>query len=208
MKYKVPDIDNAMPGQFGLRKTKYNSKTFDSDYYFIWYACRESFQNDWYGTLDTNFEKIFFYVCDKVNTASFIKKAEDTLGLWIRTKFYHTTDPNICVVTPAPFWRNNSLRMSLFTILLRASLDYGAGQNWLECLFENNYAQSTRRAIMYFLDGHTVPLKKSDNFVDGWRNQFAYYDGPLDEVLRRPRLNALFLCFKNLFISIKRRLVG
>lgn len=205
MKYQVPDMDNAMPGQFGLRKSRWNPKTFNSDYYFIWYACRESFQNDWYDTIHLNYDKQFYFVCDKINTASFIKHAEDKLGLWFRTKFYYTTDPNICVIKPAIFWRNDSLRMSLFTILLRASLDYSVGQKWLECLFENNYAQSTKRAILYFLDGYTVPLKKSDNFVDGWRNQFAYYDGPLDKVLRRPKLDAILNLFGNLLFWRRRR---
>ena len=209
MKYRVPDIDNLMPGQFGLRKSRYNAKDFKEETYFVWYTCRESFQNDWTRSEYNNFEKIFFYVGEKDNIKSFIEQAEKKLGLYFTTKFYSTTDPNVCVICPARFWRNNSLRLSLFTILLRASLAYiNVEQNWLDVLFENNYAKSTKGAILYFLDGNTVPIRKADNFVDGWRNQFAYYEGPLNKALRRPRLSSLGFWFKEIFHSCKRKILG
>lgn len=187
---------NVQPGLFGLvRYTRTRWEGF-RPVFVEWYHCRESFQYAWnrYVKRYYGFDGDFFFCCPKRNLETFLRAAEKALGLWKKTKVYKTHVRGICCVVPAKFWQKQDIRMSLFTILLRAAENYRLGSDWQKCLMDNPYAQETKEAIARFFDGNTV-YKGRDT---GWCHAFSSGRGCLTEedkavtYLRRPRLRAAF----------------
>lgn len=149
---QVPEsyIYELKPGTFGLVRNWQNSygqwlKGMN------WPTCRDSFDTYyWSGT-----ERGFFYVCDVESVQKFIQHIETHLQLVFRTKVYKTDKPNICYIRPARFWRVCRMRMSFFTIVLKAALKY-EGNGWQTCLYEQPYAARSKEAVAAFLNGKTV----------------------------------------------------
>lgn len=171
--------DDVEFGQFGVVRYQRDKYTNLLKPIFIdWFPCRDSFQYAFYRQHHTS----FFYACNQSNTAAFVKCAEKSLGLWLRTKLYASHTSKVCEVYPARFWLKQRMRMSFFTILLRASARYTPQQDWRECLMESPYVQATQDAVAHFFAGHTV----YKGLYDGWCNQFT--QNAL-HTLHRPRLS-------------------
>jgi len=191
--YHLPK-SNYVPqqGQFGLIRYQRSKYGHYESGYIEWFNCRDSFHTQW---LRRNNETLL-YVCNKNNVKKFIDLAEKTLRLWNKTTIHNTENKNIAYIYPAPFWKDCPLRMSLFTILLRAGQKYTDEMEWRETLFEYPYAYETKEAIAYFFAGHTVSKVKHQ---EGWHKTFAYEHPPMNKMLRRPLIPLLWRKFKGLF---------
>jgi hypothetical protein len=150
-----------------------------------WETCRDRFQTSgaklpvfWLRTGSQTGE----------NVSAFIDKIETTLKLKKKSQFGPTSCEGAIWVRWAPFWRQYSMRRSLFTALLRASLAYDRHTDNFENTLNNNYEYKyftyTRVALDHFLEGHTVYTGAVNT---GWQNAFYYKTKKeLGKFLRKP----------------------
>lgn len=160
----------AQIGNFGLPWSVFSRNIH-------WIHCREIFHRE-YDFLP--FLKGFYFITGgkdwgyearnqkKENVIKFIEQAEKHLGVHFRTQFFDTDNEKVLWVKPGFFWRRQWMRMSLFTILLRASMSYDAKEDWRACLMRQTYARSTRPAIERFFDGYTFYT----GYRRGWYRAF------------------------------------
>lgn len=143
-----------------------------------WITCRERFSS--------KYQKSGFYFAhinkhNKViqqNIIEFICKIEDLVGA-DKTKFVKTQVDFIIWIEPSEFWHNCDMRMSLFTILLYASLNYD-GTNFENALFNHMYIKRTEKAVKRFLFGYTK-FVKPDRFRRNWWVEF-FHQKPETEI--------------------------
>ena len=129
---------NVQPGLFGLIRYTRNQWHEFKPVYIEWYYCRDSFQYAWRRhTRHSYADDSFFFCCHGGRIAAFLLCVERELGLWKKSKVYSTHTKGICNICPAQFWLSQEIRMSLFTILLRAAERYKPGSDWKGCLFSN-----------------------------------------------------------------------
>lgn len=132
-----------------------------------WYHCREIWHNQMYNA------KLFFYahpVSRNKSLNAFFEKIETILNVQEKSIFGPTQKKHIMYVKPSKWWLKYTMRRSLFTILLRSSSSYDISlDNFEDALYSNFYAERTRKAIQYFLQGNTVYKGKRR----GWHRQFG-----------------------------------
>jgi len=105
------------------------------------------------------------------NVAIFIRLVERRLGIKRDkiTRIQRTDRDNVIYIKLSRFWLNYNLRMSLFTILLRAGLYFTEGSNFESTLFMNRYARETMFACIRFFQGYNIPKKDHE----GWHDLFS-----------------------------------
>jgi hypothetical protein len=124
-----------------------------------WITCREEFHN-------YNRRRLRFYFCHRFrpligrNISEFFDKIEDRLKLVEkdRSRFGPTDKEDVTWVEMSEWWKCHSMRRSLFTALLRQSIDYNAqaeSNNFDAVLYEGQYTSGTRAALNRFFEGNT-----------------------------------------------------
>jgi hypothetical protein len=113
------------------------------------------------------------------NVAAFIWKTEDILRRRLHSKFAPTNHNEILWVEPAWFWKSCRMRRSLFTLLLRAGIDYDKERdNYEHAIFNERWLKCTILATKRFLYGYTKYVgampKGATLETDGWRYQLGY----------------------------------
>lgn len=147
-----------------------------------WRTCRDQFSHDFVPNTKTiyymfNPANAAFPHCDDVdqgckNIARFFRDTEERLK-WKKTHFYKTNYPNILYVNiRSNRWlKGSSLFRSLFTLFLRAGVNYSPNISYDEALQANTYSRGSVNAINKFLDGYTV-ISKSYKTKDKWYDAF------------------------------------
>ena len=150
-----------------------------------WVKCREQFA----AKFSHNVDGIYF-VHKKgqgESVAAFILQAEKVLGIHYKKRsiFSKTNKDSVIWVSVSFFWKECELRRSLFTILLRAGINYSIEENdFSKTLFSNSYVKQTEMAIKRFFFGfvnfrrqmvdrsHPGYQNSSQTFRKGWVNVF------------------------------------
>jgi hypothetical protein len=193
-----------VPGCFGVVRRRTNAKTHRRYWDIEWMTCRDSFHTAYINSLwcGYSFDPLSFFFCNEPEkTKKFVHEIENHLSLTCRSKFLKTDTPNIVCLVPSLFWRSCPMRMSFYTIMLKASLNYKDA--WEDCLMAHPYIKDTQAATSYFLSGHTVYRGYGSL---GWRSEFQLHKKPPVELLRRPRffvrrMSEVLLFMKNIFSS-------
>lgn len=148
-----------LPGSFGLpflRRVE-------------WHYCREQFHL----AANVAIWRPRFFFCHKPGRRDFIihliTQVERRLNLWCRTKIYETDTDNVICVRPAPFWRLQWMRFSLFTIILRVGNDSKDGDAIEDAMQRSMYTKRTLPAVEHFLSGNTW----FTGWGLGWADNFA-----------------------------------
>jgi hypothetical protein len=119
-----------------------------------WVKCREQFAVKFSHSVDG-----IYFVHKKgqgESVAAFILQAEKVLGIHYKERsiFSKTNKDSVIWVSVSCFWKECELRRSLFTILLRAGMDYSIEKNnFSKTLFSNLYVRQTEVAIKRFFFG-------------------------------------------------------
>jgi hypothetical protein len=160
-------------GSYALHKTP-----------IVFDVCRERFAVSWH----KHCKYAILYKHDSNQSAaiaSFILKTEKILNIKNNSSFALTNCDTILWVKPCTFWKACRIRRSLFTVLLRAGMNYNVEQdNYEDALFNHEYLHSTRDAVKRFLFGFVtytgphIPYTSVD--VYGWRCTFS--DLPVSKV--------------------------
>jgi len=116
-----------------------------------WIYCRE----DFHGWNRYNKKWLFAHKGhDRENIISFFSRIEKKLGIIPKTVFCATQRKWVTVIIMSSWWRK-SLRRSLFTALLRASLKYDRKKrNFDAALYSVSYLKNTKYAISRFMRGY------------------------------------------------------
>ena len=177
--YQTPNV-----GQFALEP--------ESNKSIVWDHCREQFLGK------MTFEMSGFYFSHYANksedVALFINKIEKILSISIEnivfSTFCKTDKDHVIWVCPSSFWMDCVLKKSLFTLLLRVSLNFDKDKNNFEnCIFgdflENKLLKETKCAFIRFMFGFTkfdgvLPLSTtnptSSLIRHGWHGEFNFND--------------------------------
>lgn len=99
---------------------------------------------------------------DKV--ANFIRETENILNIINLTKFNRSVRDDSMWIIPSDFWKQDSMRISVMTILLRCGVHYNG--DYRKALLSNSYATQTINALDVFLSGRTKFVGKHD-----WQNR-------------------------------------
>jgi len=127
--------------------------------------CREFFhQRKW------NSHLLFCAAKTGRNVAKFIRRIETTLKVKPLTECGPTSDKRVMWVKISPWWLEDRIRKSLFTILLRAGRRYQG--NFDEAVFSVWYTKRTKFAVKRFLSGHTKYTRYARNY-GGWVTAFG-----------------------------------
>lgn len=121
-----------------------------------WERCRELFHNH----LGITGKPSFLYYCktNVKNLCDMIHQVEEHLNIKL-SHIEETDTKNIAYILPSKFWRRQRTRISLFTILVRASQNFNCHkQHWEKGIFKDSYLDDTREATKHFLAGNTFCL--------------------------------------------------
>jgi hypothetical protein len=166
---KIPEFDKVQNpiikmGQFGM--IRYGSRYFYRDWpraiFMEWYNCRDSFHYNF----DQSWYKQFFYACPYETVRDVIGEVENELGLTFKSKIRKCDVKDVVWIKPARFWRAQPIRLSLFTILLRAAQHYEGDLD--KMIMADGQASNTKEAIDYFLSRHCYYTGSEK----GWYQQF------------------------------------
>jgi hypothetical protein len=154
----------------------------EGDYSLTWDKCREQFSHKFIETVSG------FYFCHPPNeghkVAWFITKTEEIIGFcnylhsYDPTLFCETDREDVIWIEPSRFWMRQEMRRQLFTILVRAGMNYEPTLNnyedalWAKDKMGNTYAKETQLAVMRFLFGFTNYI--SDPAVAGYSNKTGW----------------------------------
>jgi hypothetical protein len=96
-----------------------------------------------------------------------------TGGVWSKI-----VEENTTWIAPGPFWFQQTMRFSLFTMLCRcADFGYKAEGNFFTALNASyNLAMGCKLSISRFLDGFTWYKGKNDGITNGWYNTFHNHE--------------------------------
>lgn len=138
-----------------------------------WIGCREEFHHENRGV-----KRFYFHHSLPEgrgrSIAVFLDKVEDRLGLpeHQRTRIGPTNKRKTVWVEASEWWRHDAMRRSLFTALLKQSVDYRISlDNFDEALYCGIYTCDTRAAVDRFLSGHTHYW----GGYEGWVRAFTPY---------------------------------
>ena len=145
-----------------------------------WVKCREQFAPKFSSDTDGIY---FVHEKDKGEfVAAFILQAEKVLGIHCKKRsiFSKTNRGSVIWVSVSPFWKECELRRSLFTILLRAGMNYSIEENnFSKTLFSNLYVKQTEVAIKRFFFGFVnfrrqmvMGMPQPGSYCRGWVNTF------------------------------------
>ena len=170
-------IDNlrvANPGCFA-RCRAYENGRYRIDH---WFYCRDIFHHV-LSKLD-----IFFFshkIGQSRGIIAFMLKAEEMLCVSPRSDYGLTQRKTVMWVRPSSWWIRHAMRRSLFTILLRAGLEYDAKiENFKETLLKDKYLCETIYAVERFFSGHTRYVGRKR----GWHKQFFLCNPSKQEIDR------------------------
>lgn len=209
-KSKIYDFPRRLFGQFGYDESGgtffiYNpelaNKYFDysgadsNEKYndvpsFEDHHCRETFADDWNKVTKNNKFLVGFKGVENILVVkNFFSKIESKLKLSRaeKTKIIETNIKKVILLKVSRWWRANTTRRSLFTLLLRMSAIYfSQNQKDKKSFWDNfkiavgnyNLAADVKNSIYHFLNGNTVPTFKkfrrvfhgSPGFVSHFRN--------------------------------------
>lgn len=152
-----------------------------------WTHCRDIFQDVCNYSLTAKGMWYCHGRCAAVESVcAFIERVEDRLDLRERSIFRKTPYPEIVWSKPSPFWINDFVRRSFFTLCLRCGMRYKRMRNNFDyCIYEHyGISRSTRPAIKRFLNGYTVyPYEEPEFNTQGWQWIFSDDCGePVDGV--------------------------
>ena len=156
----------------------------------VWDHCREQFL----GKMTSEIKGFYFsnYYEKSEDVASFVAKFENILAVshenFILSNFNKTDKDNILWISPSRFWFDCMLKKSLFTLVLRASLNYDIKiDNFENCFFgefqENKLIKETKTAFIRFMYGFTKYTGKlPENLTNsnstlirhGWHSEFNF----------------------------------
>jgi hypothetical protein len=143
-----------------------------------WIKCREKFHRQFHG----NVSGFFYSHTEEDNSgrsiAAFVLKTEEIIRLSQRvepSQFSRTNMRFAVWIQPSRFWRVCPVRMSFFSLILRAALSYKIEQdNYEAALYSDNLIRETREAIKRFLYGFTQFTGMNNDA--GWVNIFKPKD--------------------------------
>ncbi len=175
VKWKGPKV--RQKGTFAFIKTP-------QDFYY----CREAFLNSFYRSKKRR--RIFFslgFVKDEKaaqqriqSVAQFIFVIESKLKIKHKTLFNKTSLPAVVRLKIANFWLKDKIRLSLFTLLLRAAIGARGGiqydpktDNFEECLYGLPPLRATKPAVEKFLSGYTIYDSDKVTGYNGWHSIFS-----------------------------------
>ena len=165
-------------GDFGVEYDNLNS--------IEWHHCREKFAAIF--TEDLSGFYFSHYYGRSTDTVCFLNKFEKILDLKQQSRFANTNKQTIVWIEPCDFWKSCTLKRSLFTIILRCSVNYILNKdNFDDALFgnykESAYTKDTKLALMRFMYGFTEyahefnPTIYNANVIKhGWREEFKGMD--------------------------------
>ena len=171
---------------------------------YDFYDCREAFLSDWYNhikrrriilSIGMANDKDAFAKRRKA-VARFIYECEEKLGIKdkYKTLFNETTFERVIRVKVAKYWLKSRMRMSLFTLLLRAGVgsrgkQYNPAKHTIEeCMHAQDYLKKTKKALKLFFSGRTHFTGHADGSY-GWRDQLRdkdHNENSLKELLVKP----------------------
>lgn len=160
-----------------------------------WDHCREQFANRF--TEETTGFYLSHDAGQDEGVAGFLGKTEEILGLpgrragWSRSTYHKTNKSTVMWLGPSRFWTACAMRRSLLTILIRCGLSYAPDRdNYEEALYGHGpesanehvrkaqeYARSTRPAVMRFLFGFTEYVKSPGDVPSSWNvNRYGWQE--------------------------------
>ena len=148
-----------------------------------WERCRENFA----GIFTADKQGLFFVCRDSspgadVDVASFLIKTEEIIGLPEYSTFLRTDNLRVIWVEPSSFWMTCAMRRQVFTIFLRAGINYLADKdNYEDALWSEERARESKRAIMRFLFGYVRYIPNQEEKT-GW---VATFEGKDDDAIRK-----------------------
>lgn len=179
-----------------------------------WLSCRETFHSRMnnkkssifyysiknYSEDNDNYIDIYNYLKFMINLENYIMKTSKIKFPYSKVNL--TNSQNILKIFPSIFWFNESeslLKFSLFTIFLRAGLDYKdkTKGSLFNCINKYDYVLKTKKVIDKFFRGYTYFIKLSEGiensrlndthgFVNVFTNSlFSQQAIVLDKVLHR-----------------------
>ena len=141
-----------------------------------WTHCRDTFQEVSGYAIKTK----GMWFCHKIwateNICAFIDQIEEKLYLTKRSVFRKTDYPEITWVKPSPFWVNDFVRRSFFTLCLRCGMQYKRMKDNFDYSMYRHYqvSRDTAPAIKRFLKGYTFyPYEDPEYNVMGWQFLFS-----------------------------------
>lgn len=106
------------------------ANSYDVDYKIYYGRCREIFEYYYLSNQDQLYSKNIYFIINKDvanRVAMCVRHAEKLLNLKERTKFKLCDQNRIkCAlyICPSNFWHEQSIRISLFTLLIRSGINY------------------------------------------------------------------------------------
>lgn len=123
-------------------------------YPYLYETCRERFARQWNENTDGFYFKHPENKGDSV--AAFLRKTEIILKQEHYSNFAKTNRDTVLWIEPSKFWKSCRMRRSLFTILIRAGMNYNPSiDDYEQSLFSYKWAKATKIGIMRFLYGFT-----------------------------------------------------
>jgi hypothetical protein len=160
------------PGQFAVEPP--TGRALD------WISCRDRFTC--YFTEDTEGFYFSHLPGNGENVSAFIFKTEAVLSI-LHSEFSTTNREYVTWITPSLFWKENFIRRSLLTLLLRAGTAYDPKMdNYEEALYSNKWLKESKPAVMRFLFGFTEFPLASPTWKMGWWATF--HDRSIEEIRR------------------------
>ncbi len=129
-----------------------------------WFWCRDL----WH--FESRKVRLFLYShlpCKGRAIVSFLRQFEDIVKVQPLSKFGPTQRKTVTWIEQSKWW-TSSMRRSLFTLLMRASVRYNF-ENFYEALYSIEMTRETRPAIERFMAGHTSYRGNRT----GWYSQFG-----------------------------------
>jgi hypothetical protein len=143
-----------------------------------WFYCRDIFHGILWNL------KIFFFSHPKGKgrrVAAFMQKIEEIIDVQPRSEYGPTQIMTFMWIRPSVWWTKYGMRRSLFTILLRAGLNYiPSKDNFKEAARSEKYLGKTPYAFERFISGFT----KYAGHKHGWYKQFCDMQ-PTDEEVNK-----------------------
>lgn len=145
------------------------------------YHCRDGFQGQWLGNKTRRRILLALGTNDATtgktrgkSVAYFINRIEEALHLEEKCLFNETTFKGILRIKVAPFWVEEPLRMSLFTALLRAGVEYNVEtDNFDACIKKSVYLHNTVKAFEKFMQGFVSYSGDLQGSTSGWYQTFV-----------------------------------
>jgi hypothetical protein len=156
----------------------------------VWTHCRDIFQD--VSDYVIHQKGMWFYHNQKqgYNVCEFVDKVEERISsrrkITKRTVFMRTPHDNILWIQPGPFWVNEYVRRSFFTLCLRSGQWYRRSkQDFDKAMYHYDIAKTTKPAVERFLEGFTYYTGEIPEFnSQAWQYLFQEKEN-VDHLLTR-----------------------